>query len=235
MIFSVVLPVYDEEEAIEITINRLMKTKEEIAIISSGEISDIEIIVVDDGSRDNSVKIASKFKDKIRLIRHTKNKGYGATLKTGFANALGDIIGYLDADCTYPPESFPALIKELLSLNGDMVIGSRMSTGETNMPILRQIGNAFFATIVSWLTGKKMSDIASGMRVFKRSIYDRLDGLPDGFDYTLAFTVTAHQEGFRVLEKPIPYHHRLGKSKLNPLLDGLRFLKTLIQITAKKK
>ena len=73
------------------------------------------------------------------------------------------------------------------------------------------------------------------MRVFKRSIYDSLKGLPDGFDFTLAFTVTAQQKGFKVLEKAIPYHHRLGKSKLNPLLDGLRFLKTLIKITAKKR
>jgi hypothetical protein len=148
-------------------------------------------------------------------------------LKTGFALANGELIGFLDADGTYPPEYLPQLCLE--ALNGsDLVIGSRMAGAESKMPLTRRIGNLFFASLLSLVGRQHVSDSASGMRVFKRKVLERIYPLPDGLNLTPVMSTRAIHEGIRVTEVPIPYSERLGRSKLNAVRDGSIFLQSII-------
>ena len=106
---TVVIPAYNEESGIEEIANRVLDTKSALADVG---VEELELLIVDDGSSDNTVPIVRKIMDEasnVRLICHPQNRGYGAALKTGFGQAIGDLIGFLDADGTYPPEYFPAL------------------------------------------------------------------------------------------------------------------------------
>jgi glycosyltransferase involved in cell wall biosynthesis len=161
------------------------------------------------------------------MIRHEKNKGYGGALKTGFSMAQGELIGFLDADGTYPPECFPELCLAVLNGN-DLVIGSRMAGAESKMPLTRRVGNFFFANLLSLVGRYKVSDSASGMRVFKREILEQLYPLPDGLNLTPVMSTRAIHEGITMAEVPIPYSERLGRSKLSVVHDGKIFLESII-------
>jgi glycosyltransferase involved in cell wall biosynthesis len=220
---SVVIPAYNEEKGIAEIIQRVLGLKEELGRIGIG---DLELLVVDDGSKDQTAQIARQIED-VCLIQHAKNKGYGAALKTGFSIASGDLIGFLDADGTYPPEYFPQLC--LKAMNGsDLVIGSRMAGAASQMPLMRRIGNLFFANLLSLLGCQHISDSASGMRVFKRQVLERIYPLPDGLNLTPVMSTRAVHEGICMTEVPIPYCERLGRSKLSVIRDGSVFLQSII-------
>jgi glycosyltransferase involved in cell wall biosynthesis len=220
---SVVIPAYNEEGGIADIVHRVLAVKYDLA--KSG-INDLELLVVDDGSRDRTAEITSKING-VRLVRHPKNKGYGAALKTGFSQAKGEFIGFLDADGTYPPEYFPQLCEK--ALNGsELVIGSRMAGVESKMPITRRIGNVFFANLLSIVGRQHVSDSASGMRVFKREILDRIYPLPDGLNLTPVMSTRAIHEGVKMIEVPIPYSERVGRSKLSVVRDGSIFLQSIV-------
>jgi hypothetical protein len=222
-VLSVVIPAYNEENGIAEIAERVLSVRENLK--ASG-IEDLELLVVDDGSADNTAGIAEAING-VRLIRHEKNKGYGAALKTGFSQANGELIGFLDADGTYPPEYFPKLCEK--ALNGtDLVIGSRLSGAESKMPITRRIGNFFFANLLSILGRQKVSDSASGMRVFKREILERIYPLPDGLNLTPVMSTRAVHEGIQMAEVPIPYDERVGRSKLSVVRDGSLFLQSMV-------
>jgi len=221
---SVCIPVYNEEGAITETIERCLATQP--ALREAG-INDFELIVVDDGSKDRSAEQVKRF-PQVRLVQHPVNRGYGAALKTGFAAATHDLIGFLDADATYPPEQFPALCRAALDGKADLVIGSRMAGADSSMPLVRRVGNRFFALLLTLLGRTAVSDTASGMRVFKREALDLLSPLPDGLNLTPVMSARAIHEGIKVVEVPIPYHERVGRSKLSVTQDGLRFLKTIV-------
>jgi len=226
-ILSIVIPAYNEESGIAEIITRVLSVRE--AIQATG-LDDLELIVVDDGSQDNTAKITdemAKGSDTLRLIRHPQNKGYGAALKTGFSQARGELLGFLDADGTYPPEYFPALVKT--ALNGsELVIGSRMSGADSQMPVTRRIGNYFFAGLLSVVGFQKITDSASGMRVFHRNILERIYPLPDGLNLTPVMSTRAMHEGINMVEVPIPYSERLGSSKLSVVRDGSLFLQSIL-------
>jgi glycosyltransferase involved in cell wall biosynthesis len=137
--------------------------------------------VVDDGSSDRTAELV-RAQPGATLVQHAKNGGYGAALKTGFAAATGEWVGFLDADGTYPPEYFPALIKAAKEQDADLVIGSRMAGAESQMPVTRRIGNLIFARLVNIISASKITDSASGMRIFKKSILAQLYPLPDGLE-----------------------------------------------------
>ncbi len=220
---SVVIPAYNEEKGIAEIIQRVLDLKEELVRVGIG---DLELLVVDDGSKDQTAHIARQIED-VHLIQHAKNKGYGAALKTGFSIASGDLIGFLDADGTYPPEYFPQLC--LKAMNGsDLVIGSRMAGAVSQMPLTRRIGNLFFAGLLSMLGGQHISDSASGMRVFKRQVLERIYPLPDGLNLTPVMSTRAVHEGICMTEVPIPYSERMGRSKLSVIRDGSVFLQSII-------
>jgi glycosyltransferase involved in cell wall biosynthesis len=161
------------------------------------------------------------------LIRHPKNRGYGAALKTGFSKASGELIGFLDADGTYPPEYFPQLCQAALE-GTDLVIGSRMAGEDSRMPFTRRVGNFFFATLLTLLSRQKVTDSASGMRVFRREILERIYPLPDGLNLTPVMSTRAVHEGIKIMEIPIPYSERVGRSKLSVVRDGSIFMQSML-------
>jgi glycosyltransferase involved in cell wall biosynthesis len=163
----------------------------------------------------------------VRLIRHCRNRGYGAALKTGFGESRGDLIGFLDADGTYPPEYFPELCARALE-GADLVIGSRMAGSKSQMPATRRLGNLFFAGLLSLMSNARVTDSASGMRVFRREILEQMYPLPDGLNLTPIMSTRALHEGIRVAEVPIPYSERLGSSKLSVVRDGMVYLQSMI-------
>ena len=226
-ILSVVIPAYNEEDGIAPILERVLKVKRAVQK-SPGAIEDVEVIVVNDASQDRTCDIASSYPD-VTVITHSQNKGYGGALKTGFAAAKGEWIGFLDADGTYPPEEFPALCEAMVSQDADMVIGSRMTGAKSGMPIRRYIGNKFFAYLLSWIVGSAITDTASGQRVFKRTILSQLLPLPDGLHLTPAMSTAALHEGLNIIEVPIRYDNRVGHSKLHIVSDGFRFLNIIIR------
>ncbi|HNB52771.1 MAG TPA: glycosyltransferase family 2 protein [Anaerolineales bacterium] len=220
---SVVIPAYNEENGIADIAHRVLAVKSALASVG---VSKLELLVVDDGSRDKTAEVAGKIEG-VRLIRHPKNKGYGAALKTGFSQATGELIGFLDADGTYPPEYFPQLCTAAMS-GGELVIGSRMAGVESKMPLTRRIGNIFFANLLSIVSRQRVSDSASGMRVFKREILDRVYPLPDGLNLTPVMSTRAIHEEIKMVEVPIPYSERVGRSKLSIVRDGRIFLQSIL-------
>ncbi|MCJ7569518.1 MAG: glycosyltransferase family 2 protein [Anaerolineales bacterium] len=220
---SVVIPAYNEEQGIKEISERVLEIVDGLKQVG---VDALELIVVDDGSKDQTVEIAGSIPG-VKVISHDRNKGYGAALKTGFSAAQGELIGFLDADGTYPPEYFPALCEK--ALNGsDLVIGSRMSGAASEMPFTRRVGNIFFASLLSLIARQRVTDSASGMRVFKRQILEQLSPLPDGLNLTPVMSTRAIHEGISVAETPIPYSERVGRSKLSVVRDGSLFLRSMI-------
>ena len=222
-ILSVVIPAYNEEDGIEEIAGRVLSVKDDL---QEAGIEELELLIVDDGSGDSTAMVADQI-DGVRLIRHGTNKGYGAALKTGFSKASGELIGFLDADGTYPPEYFPQLCQKAMN-GGELVIGSRMSGADSKMPVTRRVGNFFFATLLSLMGRQKVSDSASGMRVFKRNILERIYPLPDGLNLTPVMSTRAVHEGIQMVEVPIPYDERVGSSKLSVVRDGSLFLQSMV-------
>ena len=224
---SIIIPAYNEEHGIEEILNRVLNVQGDLVQVG---VTGFELLVVDDGSQDNTVEITKRVAEghpELRLISHEVNKGYGAALKTGFNAAEGDLVGFLDADGTYPPEYFPQLCEVALN-DADLVIGSRMSGANSRMPITRRIGNLFFANLLSLMGRRRVSDSASGMRVFKRNILDQIYPLPDGLNLTPVMSTRAVHEGIIMAEVPIPYSERVGRSKLSVTQDGTLFLQSMI-------
>ena len=220
---SVIIPAYNEEGGIEEIALRVLAVKDDLAQVG---IDRLELLVVDDGSKDRTAEIAGNING-VRLIRHTTNHGYGGALKTGFSKANGELIGFLDADGTYPPEYFPQLCQA--ALNGsDLVIGSRMAGEASQMPLTRRVGNLFFASLLTIIGRQHVTDSASGMRVFKREILERIYPLPDGLNLTPVMSTRAIHEGIKMTEIPIPYSERVGRSKLSVIHDGRIFLESMV-------
>lgn len=222
-ILSIVIPAYNEEDGITEIATRVLAVAPDL---KKAGVEEMELLVVDDGSRDKTAEVASNIKG-VTLVRHPKNKGYGAALKTGFAQAKGELIGFLDADGTYPPEYFPKLCQSALR-GAELVIGSRMAGEKSEMPLVRRIGNFFFATLLTILGRQKVTDSASGMRVFRREILEHIYPLPDGLNLTPVMSTRALHEGIKIEEVPIPYSERVGRSKLSAIRDGRIFLQSMV-------
>ena len=225
---SIIIPAFNEEEGLPQVLSELKTLGGDP--LQGGLSTNIEIIVVDDGSTDRTAELAAAHEG-VSVIRHGKRKGYGAALKAGLLHSRGDYLGFVDADGTYPARMFQVLLDGIRGKDIDLVIGSRLGHSGNGMPFSRKIGNIFFAALLSWLADRKVGDTASGMRVFRRACLNRLLPLPDGLDFTPTMTARALHENMRILEIPIPYHERLGRSKLNVIRDGLRFLRSIVGVS----
>ncbi len=224
---SVIIPALNEEAGIAGIVERVLAQQ---AALAAAGVTRLEVIVVDDGSHDETGAAVERFvipdageaRAVVRLVRHPVNRGYGAALKTGLAQAQGELIAFLDADGTYPPEYFPQLCAPALA-GAEVVIGSRMSGAASEMPLMRRVGNVLFAGLITLLGDQRVRDSASGMRVIRREKLPLLYPLPNGLNFTPIMSMRAIHEGLRLVEVPIPYRERIGRSKLSVVRDGLRY------------
>lgn len=225
---TITIPAYNEEEAIESIIRRCLDARKEIA--RKANLDDVKIIVVDDGSHDRTYERASAFLPDITLLKHEQNKGYGAAIKNGFRHSDTSLVGFLDADGTCNPLFFSELCNVLQANSYDMTLGSRMGP-QSEMPMVRRIGNTIYSVLLSLLTHKKIRDTASGMRVMKADLLKKIYPLPDGLHFTPAMTSRIlFKAGLSLGEVPMPYADRIGKSKLNVIKDGIRFLRVILEM-----
>ena len=222
---TIVIPALNEEEAIGSTISRCLEVAPQIR--QEGGLSEVEIIVVSDGSTDRTAEIAQGFAD-VKTIVFEKNRGYGAAIKEGFRQGRGALVGFLDADGTCDPRYFKDMCRVAVERPADVVLGSRMGP-ESKMPWVRRLGNRFYALLLGILCGRLVNDTASGMRVIRRSVLAELYPLPDGLHFTPAMSSRAILNGLSVVEVPMRYEERVGESKLSVLRDGLRFLRVIVE------
>lgn len=221
---SLIIPAYNEEDGIASIITRALAVQ---APLQKELGLGLEVIVVDDGSRDQTAPITRQYAD-VTLIQHPCNRGYGAAIKTGFRHAKGEWLAFIDADGTYPPEALPDLCRAAIEQKADLVIGSRMSGARSEMPLTRRVGNTAYAWLLSLIGNCKVRDTTSGMRVLHRNALARLYPLPDGLDFTPAMSTRAVHENLKTIEVPICYAERVGRSKLNIVRDGVRFTNTIV-------
>jgi glycosyltransferase involved in cell wall biosynthesis len=223
----IAIPALNEETSIEATIQRSLAAREHICAHSP--VDAVEITVVSDGSTDRTVEIAERYRDQITLIVFPQNRGYGAAIKEAWRQSDADALGFLDADGTCDPKFFAPLCAQLERAPADVVLGCRLNR-ESRMPLIRRVGNVVFATILSAFSSTRVRDTASGMRVVRRSVLNRLFPLPDGLHFTPAMSARALlSDGVKIVEIDMPYQERAGESKLHVGKDGLRFLRVILE------
>jgi glycosyltransferase involved in cell wall biosynthesis len=217
---TILIPAYNEAHSIKEVIRR-------VKALDLGY--DYEILVIDDGSTDQTSEIVKKIDD-VRLIAHEVNKGKGAALKTGFEAANGDIIVIQDADMEYLPKEIPKLIAPLIEGTADVVYGSRFKGTLYGMTFAHSLGNLGLTLTTSLLFGTKVTDMMTGYKVFQKSVLKNINIKADRFEVEPDITGRILQTGYRLIELPIEYHKRKkGKAKISKL-DGVRSLIWLLKL-----
>jgi glycosyltransferase involved in cell wall biosynthesis len=220
--FTVVVPCFNEEQAISETV---VDIAEQLGAGAAGR-----LIVVDDGSKDRSVDLLTDLAQripKLEVISHDRNLGYGAALKTGIARAHTDLIVITDADGSYPIDQIETLARECADF--DMVVGARTGPQVTYSRI-RSIPKAFLTMWVSWIARQKVPDINSGMRVFRKQVAERyFPILPNTFSFTITLTLAMLTNYRPVKFLPINYMPRVGRSKIEPVRDTMRFISLILR------
>jgi len=200
---SIVVPVYNEEEAIAKVLEDIRKTMRKTRW-------KYEITVVDDGSTDKTANIVKK--KNVKLLQHPYNKGYGAAIKTGIRNARGEFVLIIDGDGTYPPKEILKLLKHVNKY--DMVIGARIGK-KVEVPISRRPAKFILANLANYLSGVRIPDLNSGLRIFKKEVaLQFFNILPSKFSFTSTITLSFLSSDYLVKYVPIDYHKRKGKSKI---------------------
>lgn len=231
-LLSIVIPVYNEVKTIGIVLDKLIALK-------LPEIEK-EIVVVDDGSKDGSLKVIEEKAKKIkaiRLIKHKKNQGKGAAVVTGFGNAKGHILLIQDADLEYNPSEIPKLLKPILRNKEKVVYGTRLRKnlvffGKNRTPLpFHAIGNRFLSFATSVLYGESITDMETGYKLFDKSALDGIKLNARSFDFEPEITAKILKKGIHILELDIetnPRGYDEGK-KIRPVHDGVIALWTLIK------
>jgi glycosyltransferase involved in cell wall biosynthesis len=215
---SVVIPAYNEEGGIAATIDEVRKALAALDIPS-------EIIVVDDGSVDDTRGAAERAGARIEV--NPQNMGYGAALKRGVRASSYDYVAILDADRTYPARYLGPMLA--LAKTYDMVVGDRGSA-MNNVPLVRRPAKRILNLLASFLAKRKLNDINSGMRVFKRAeLIPFLPLLPSGFSFTTTITLCMACSEKRLVYTPIEYRARVGRSKIRPV-DFINFIILMLRV-----
>jgi len=219
---SIVVPVYNESEAIKDTINDI---KRELKKLKAYE---FDIIVINDGSIDGTGRIVNSIKG-IKVIENSSNKGYGFSIKSAIRQSPADYILIIDGDGTYPASSIPDLLKK--SKQNDMVVGARIGK-HVKIPFFRKPAKWILKHFAEYLTKTKVPDLNSGLRIFKKGIALRFINLfPDGFSFTTTLTMICLTNNYSVDYIPIDYYGRKGESSIKPLKDFFGFVNLIFRLT----
>jgi glycosyltransferase involved in cell wall biosynthesis len=213
--FSIVIPAKNEAGAIG------------AAVAGAREAyPDAEIIVVDDGSDDDTGAVAKEAG--ANVVRHPESLGNGAAVNAGARAATGDIIAFMDGDGQHSASEFAPLLQKLEE-GYDMVIGARDSGSHANVG--RLYANGIYNVVASWLTGRRIPDLTSGFRVVRATLFRQfLYLLPNGFSYPTTITMAFLRAGYPIKFESIPVARRIGKSHIRPVRDGVRFMVIIFKI-----
>ena len=213
---SVVIPARNEAGSLRDLLPRL-----------AAVVGDAEIIVVNDGSDDDTAAVCQS--QGVRLLTHPYAKGNGAAIKTGARAARGELIVFMDADGQHQPEDIPRML-EVFHQGHDMVVGARQTGSQAGRH--RAVANDLFSRFASWMVMQPIADLTSGFRVVRASRFRQfLYLLPNGFSYPTTITMSFFRAGYSVAYLPIHSPPRNGGvSHISPLRDGVRFLLIIIKI-----
>lgn len=220
---SVVVPAYNEQHAIEPTVRAIQ------AVLPDPRLGGGTVIVVDDGSSDDTAQVAAQVG--ATVVRHPHNLGYGRALKSGIAAATADTIVIVDADGTYPIPEIPALV-ERFHQGYDMVVGAR-SGKAFRESALKSALRYVLKSLVEFTAGRRVPDVNSGLRVFSRqTVMPYFAHLCDTFSFTTSLTLAYMMTGRFVAYVPVAYVERVGETKVRLFRDALRTLQYIIQAIA---
>ena len=215
--YSIIIPAYNEEGAIGKVLEELLKGEPREAF---------EVIVVDDCSKDRTAAEAAKYP--VRVFSNVQNFGYGYSLKRGIREATNDHIIIMDADGSYPVHELSKLIGEY-EKGFDMVVGARQGHHYRGSRV-KQIARFFFKLLSEFSTGRRIPDINSGCRVFRKDLALRFfHTLSSGFSFTTTITLAFMLNAYSVSYLPIEYHKRTGKSKVHYVRDTLRSAQIIVE------
>lgn len=216
MKYSVVIPAKNEAEGLSKLLPSLFSVLD----------SSVEVIVVNDGSTDQTCDVLDEFD--VKVVNHVYSKGNGAAIKSGARVASGDVIVFMDGDGQHDPKDIKLLI-EKIDLGADLVVGARGRESQASFG--RMVANGFYNKFASWMTGFDVRDLTSGFRAVRREKFLKfLYLLPNGFSYPTTSTMAFFRAGYTVVYLDISVAERIGKSHINILRDGIRFLLIIFKV-----
>ena len=221
MHLSIILPAKNEAAAIGATVEKIHAQLAQMRLET-----DAEVLVVNDGSTDNTAAVAEAAG--ARVVHHPYSKGNGAAIKTGARAAQGEMLVFMDADGQHDPADIPSLLDKL-NQGHDMVVGARQKGSQASVG--RGLANGLYNRLASWMTGHKVEDLTSGFRAVRADKFrEFLYLLPNGFSYPTTSTMAFFRAGYSVAYIPIHAAKRIGKSHIRLLRDGTRFLLIIFKI-----
>lgn len=223
MKLSVIIPCYNENNTIQ----------ELIQSVKASPVSDREIIIVDDGSKDGTRDTLRQLNDdEVKIIFHEQNQGKGAALRTGFSAATGDICIVQDADLEYDPQEFPIVIQPILDGKADVVFGSRFQSGRPHRVVYfwHRVGNGFLTLMSNFFTDLNLSDMETCYKAFRREVIQSIEIRENRFGFEPEVTAKIAKMNLRIYEVGISYYGRTyDEGKKIGWRDGLRAIYCILK------
>lgn len=209
---TIIIPAYNEEQGIGAVLD---------GVLALAEAKDWAVLVVDDGSTDGTPDVLSRYGNRIRIIRHSSARGYGASLKTGIMAARSENVMFFDADGQHDPADIPSVAEALKTRECVFTVRPR----HAGIPLVRRPGKWLLHRLCNFLANRKIPDINSGFRAGRRHIYMRmLELLPDGFSFSTTSLMYVMRSRFSHVFVPIQCHDRKGTSQVRIFYDGVKTL-----------